>query len=1082
MVKIKIEDIKVLENSFYLSKILPFVKEGIFDLDVLDMVGKDNSLLKTKIQSELELRNLIELLPLGLVNDIYTIQVEENKSLFERIKYQDFGLVNLSLKYNTKSDLFFNKINLQVVQILYPGLNIDLFKTHLKNLGFQFNTEKVTVSNKETLIISENDSLDFLKVIFRIDLSNNRVVEKYFNFAFMNTANISRANMSPLQKTFLFKLFFVPEINIEEFLRKSGFNGLSARLLKNGISSVNRITISKLSELLKINEISLVEVSYLIHKIISIDANHLGFASDELLDFLNYNRNILDYLETPIIKSFQKRYYSDLFTNIYKQKRIECFQEFCSKSKSDPMKIRLLCDFSDFVQASVYLTGKFSVQFMLEKILNESEEINLYDCVLDFEKYISCKRETKRFCEPEVSELAINDFLKDIDEHLSERQKEVLILKNVNRFTLEKISKHIKGQEVTRERVRQILNATEKQIEAKIQNNKLQIKKYLISISGNKLCYSKSQILAIIDPHLRNLFGAIDLKSIGLYWSEVLKLYVMADRDIDKYFEDNFRRSNLSKEDLIRQIKIDFGISLENILTKEMIYSFASKIGHVDNHGRFYDYKPTKGEKYSIVISSFSKGISLSTNFNEFIERHNEMFPDDYLDPLRIGVRNIEARLSAINDVIVLDTRTFIHVKNLNLSQEMKEYILFILDLEIEKNNTTTANFLYKKYQEKLSHFGVLNKLHLYSLIGYLAKDNYFYGKGNTLTISTSVTDLKKSNKERLIELLVKSDNRAKKVDIIKNLGILGVNVDMLVADNNEFFGTGEWVFLSKLLEPYEDDIAYINSFIIEYFKKNDILTSNQLIIKLLHNPSIYAFFEKFEINDGMKLVWLLNKHTDFKTEGASILIYNDRVGYKNIFQYICAKYERFSRNQIMLLMKELEYSNSATLQIMDELRKSKIYARISVDEFFKFDNLGINDEILNTLETYLDTQMTDGFIVSKNLKGFRSVLPKINISWTHFLVSDIALRISYSIVSKEYRDFWTDPVIITNKSEFTSFENLVEMIIIKHDLNGKHFSETIDCMIALGVINSTTKELAQEIKESKLINIDDFGRVTVNV
>lgn len=1081
MINIRIEDIRAIENSFYLSKILPFSNGGTFDLSDLDIVSKDNPLLKTKIESELELRNIIEILPFVLINDYYTIYTTENKNLFEKISYQDFNLVNLNIKFNIKSDLFFNRINLQVVQVLYPSINIDLLKIHLEDIGFEFNTENEKKNSKVIVKISENDTLDLLKVVFRIDLSNIRLVDRYFDKVMTKTAGLTRSQMTNIQRMSMYKLFFIPEMDIEEFLKKSEFTGLPEKLYKNAISSANTITINKLSELLKIGEINLAEVNYLIQKVLSIDSNHLGFGSDELLDFISYNRNVFYSLDSPIIKLFQKKYYSDLFINVYKQKRIEAFQEFIDKSKNGPLKIELLCDFTDFVHVSVYLTGKFSVHHMQEIYPRLEEEVNLYECVLDFEKYLECKREIKKFCAPEIKELTMNDFLMDIDSILSERQKELLILKNIKGFTLEKISKHIKGQEVTRERVRQILITAEKQIEVKLQKNKPQIKKFLVGINGNKLYFSKSQILSTIDQSIHDLFSAIDYSSIGMYWSEVLKLYVITDRDIDEYFEDNFRRSNLSKDDLIKQIRMDFGISLENILTKEMINGFASKIGHVDSLGQFYDYKPTKGEKYSKIISLFSNGISLSTNLNEFIDRYNEIFQDDFLDPMTIDVRNIEARLSSIEDVLILDTRTYIHIKNFDISQEMKECIFSILEYEITKNNSITANFLYKTYQGRLSSFGVLNKLHLYSLIRYLAKDSYYYGKGNTLTISTNITDLKKSNKDRLIELLVKTENRAKKTDIVTALGILGVNVDMLVIENEEFFSTGEWVFLSKLLEPYKDEIEYINNFILKHFEQSKILSANQLIVDLLHNPSVYAFFNEFEISDGMKLIWLLNKYTDFKTEGASILIYNDKMGYKNIFHYIYNEYESFSRNEIMLLMKELEYSNSAALQIMDELRRSKIYARISTDEFIKFDSLGINNEVLISLKTYLDAQVTDGFIVSRNLKGFRNVLPEISIRWTHFLVSDISLRIGYLVVSKAYRDFWTDPVIITNRNDISTFEDLVKMLIIKYDLNGRHISETVDLLITLGVMNSAVREIPQEIRESKLIKIDEFDRVTIN-
>jgi hypothetical protein len=1082
MGKIKLVSDKTLSSSFYLGKVKHLFHNGEGETDAIEYVCLMNRILYTKILDELQFRNVLYNHYYTNPDDQYALDVSENRDRFRQISFQRYRLIDCNLKFNVTTDLFYDGVDIRSFRRYCPTLDINDWKAHLISLGFKFKLD--TSRSASASIAGTYEKTELLKLLFRIDIEHNDFIRKYYKGNLQSLYNLRFDYSGNDNTTNLYKLIMLPDLEFEEVMSIEGYESVLNFFRENEMVYLSEFTLDFISKLLRAPKIGSVKIDHVFRKLLHLGPEHTIYAGKELNRFLAEHIELAHQITESDIVFFAKQHYiNPIYPNDeFKKARVDAFLEIYRQSNGHPDP-RELVNFFNYIYASTFLPQRYSVSKLNSVLLGnlDGEEVSLYSSIFSLPVFVNFSSTIKSYAQPELPSMSFNEFLGLLSNYLNEHERFVLISRNAHKRTLADTAKAITNEGLTRERVRQIERAALSKSENYIRKFKQQLKQQLKALFENRIVIMKSDFLTHLLSEYIDLFLSVDFKKIGLYYSAVIGAYYLGKNQVDDFIDELIKSNVTDIQEIISSINDVFDIDFRSVLTQKMIIDRANELGYYSRLLGYLQYKPTKGQRTAAVVKLFKEGVSLRDPSESFFKAYNEAFPDDVIKPTELEFRSIDARLMDMDEVLSTGTYEYIHIENYPIDDEKENIIGGILERALSQADSVTAAMILRDYSDQLMKCGVRSKHELYSLVKHLFGDKYHYGKANTMTIATSETSKNKGNDIRVIELIRNNDGRMTLNEISEQLGIFPANVEQLTLKSDGVILVGSNVFAIQDQDQFKLIMQRLEKFIDEKFSRQKIVSCNSLLIELMGISEFHEILTKFEINEGMSLKQLVTKFTKYKSQRASILLYIDTYGYSNIIDYFRENFVVISRSLILSTIQDLAYSPQMISRIVDDIRNSKYFIRISSDEFAVADKLSITSDVIKAVCDLVESNLGEAqYLVPRNIKNIRSQLPNLEISWTYYLVSDIARRNGYMLVEKRYRNLWQDPIILTKKPELSEFVSLVHDICLRNHYGQMHIADVLKELVGLGIINSTTDAFPTELLESGRFEIDEYDRLII--
>ncbi|MCX0395724.1 hypothetical protein LI038_15065, partial [Clostridium perfringens] len=311
---------------------------------------------------------------------------------------------------------------------------------------------------------------------------------------------------------------------------------------------------------------------------------------------------------------------------------------------------------------------------------------------------------------------SLNDINLILKEQLKKiKDKEILMLNKryLNGDTLEEIGAL---SNITRERVRQILKKAasklnEELIKAKFKESLAMTfieEKYINIDDINVLVDDENLVGFKVFLEFNSNIVFDDMEFISLYDNQYLNN--LNEKLID-YLDDEF----ILDEELDSLNEIYEIVGFKS-LEKYKIEKHLIKLGYI-KQGKFFSKERLNLSKgYELLLKYFiDSTIRLDEQGAiEIKKKFMEVFDIDITDK---SCRSIEARIVDNINLFCVDSREYIHIDNLNISEEGKELVDKFTTESLKEREVTTAQDIIKVYGDELNRVNIDNKYKVYSII-----------------------------------------------------------------------------------------------------------------------------------------------------------------------------------------------------------------------------------------------------------------------------------------------------------------------------------------------------------------------------
>ncbi|MGL5821595.1 MAG: sigma factor-like helix-turn-helix DNA-binding protein, partial [Sarcina sp.] len=445
-----------------------------------------------------------------------------------------------------------------------------------------------------------------------------------------------------------------------------------------------------------------------------------------------------------------------------------------------------------------------------------------------------------------------NDLVnnKDRKKSISDRDLEYITYRVKDGLTLEKIG-GIVG--VTRERVRQVLSKAFSKINAVLKSKDLNTILKLIFI-GKSFCYiddvyrfAGKQNAVLV----KALFKSKEIDVIKFY--EPLGIvYFESEKDINKinrYIKKLPTTFKLyDKIEGILEFLQKFGIDNIDI---EKIEHLLVENGY-KNLGEYYTKENTNFMTiFEIIFRDYIKEpLYIDEKGYEIVRKACRTYLNFEFES---SPRAIDGRLRDTENIILVDAKTYQHIKNMRFSMKGVRFIKEKLQEELKNSNIISAQAIFDKYANDFIKFGIKNKYILYSLTSkYL--DEFKIGRGNTLDISLSVDTLNLTREQQLIELIKENDGIISIPEVLKLTSWQTFKFEDTLSKSNEIIKIGENITISNYLNIDEDLREKMLNLINRDLERDDFISTTKIYNELRDDNVFYDFIMKYDIVKSEKI------------------------------------------------------------------------------------------------------------------------------------------------------------------------------------------------------------------------------------
>ena len=680
--------------------------------------------------------------------------------------------------------------------------------------------------------------------------------------------------------------------------------------------------------------------------------------------------------------------------------------------------------------------------------------------------------------------LAPNEIAPMITKGLTGREKFVLESRYVRSMTLQDIA-DIKN--ISRERVRQIEKKAIRKIDRnlKITNFKMSLR---IILKDKKYILIKEISDLIDEKHsfLLGIFTSGKINGIG-YFEPLSLLYAYVENGFGQVL-DRLESFIISLPEIF--LLEDYIETIENLLETNFDMSFG--LEEIDKILGYYGYK-NYGVYYSsrtlhvvdileILIRDYF--IEPTRIDEDNVKKIKTMSKERFNFDLDSSIRSIEARIRDIEDVILVDSRTFCHIANLDYDETIIDYMEIYLSKYFKDYQIINAEQLYIENKYKCQNKGINNKMVLYSLIKYYFDDKYTMGMGNSLDIHRDDKTIVMSREDRVIEYLANKGGKSTRSEILKAFGWRASKLDDTIAKSDKLLAwDSDEVILFEMMK-IDEEIKERIRLLLKELMVDGFTTSSVIFEEMLFDPELNQFLRENNIDNYRKLS-LLIKELYKEVNGHVNFLYIEGTKYKNIYDVIKGELKGItSRQEIQELVSKYGYS-SATISItIDNLIKEGAYLELSQYELISSGEFFISKDDLENVIKDIEKRINGREYISlSNLKGYRATLPDIGYKWNPYLIKTVLEGNGFRSINRRSGDYRYDKVIMVKEdSKILTFEDLVYFILKEEYSGNLHETKVYDYLAKVGILREQedlmNKKLPYEIYQSEKIHIDSIGRI----
>lgn len=1022
-----------------------------------------------------------------IYTDINTQKYKEiNKYIFD---FLDYSLIN--------DDRFFNGIPLVGFKNYNENIEDTLIEKEFLRYGYKvlslreyLNITKIKNYNCHELIKEIIDISNIKKIAFE-EITHLNIFELYDSDKYINLESYMKQNNINLLADFITNFN-----SIELFLNKYQMNNLIYDILEYLNNSFYKLDSDENKEILlkeKTNDINmekddLLNKMYQDSNIEDIFSNLSGFKAplnklrkENIKNLLDYDNQISNNNKfNNIINKFKEQLQKDI-DDIFNSK----FE--LSKSLYVLIKDKNIYEIYSFLNR---IDNDFTIKDL--NLLDKFKSMEIFDIYnkpyLDFEK--NHRIDLYRFNKKINNTLDLNIFIDNfiLSSNIDARTLLICQERYINKKTLDETGQKF---EITRERIRQITKQIEKQFFSNhIQENFKKILNFLFV--QNIIEYSDIEKMIKTDYILFfELFKLNKSKFIG-YYPLTNRIYLL-----DKKISFDNKKFNDKIKNIINEIDI-IG-SYEQIIYS--LKTLEDELGQLTNdiiENIFELYKIRKIKNQYIILKDIKANndrleiymkyiykdfLDLSNNKN--IDKLNSDFLIYFGEETTRTSRSWEGIISRIEELILINPRTYIHINNLKIDMSEIDFIKNQIDKYLNEMDFIYADTLYLDLEKKYSNIAIKSKHEMYSLIKYFYIDDFNFATGNSLKFSKKDT-LKQTNTEILYSICNEYKKPITYKEIIARTQWSKHRIEMAISNSDEIikFGTNKCVIPNNLFIGNEKEL-FKNK--IQLLFKDKFTSSNIILKNLIFSEDLSEFISRNNLTDTTALTSLI-KYLNKDIEGHTVFLYTKDSPVKSIDDLIRFKYkDGFNRKDIENLMEKLQFSEGSLHSLSRKLElfiENKEYLPLNREEYIRYENFNLDDDFIEKIIKFSDEiyEKNNYIIPNKIISTIKKEIGNTKYGLNQYIITNILIEHGYKRIHRFNEDYrYEIIVLVKNNSKYDSLNYLVYDLLISDYKGEWHEIPIYDYLSEKGfytIEDAKHKKFLREDITIDLIKIDNAGRV----
>lgn len=682
-------------------------------------------------------------------------------------------------------------------------------------------------------------------------------------------------------------------------------------------------------------------------------------------------------------------------------------------------------------------------------------------------------------------ECIFDDIIISVDKKMSisKRDLEYITYRVKDGLTLEKIG-GIVG--VTRERVRQVLSKAFFRINTALESKDLNTVLKLIFI-GKSFCYIDDVYKLAGKQNavlVKTIFTSKEIDVIKFY--EPLGIvYFENEKDINKINKYIKRLPTTfklyDKIEGILDILQRFGIDNIDI---EKIEHLLVENGY-RNLGEYYTKENTNFITiFEIVFRDYIKEpLYIDETGYEIVRNACK----EYLNfEFESSPRAIDGRLRDAENIILVEAKTYQHIKNMKFSMKGVRLIKDKLEAELQNTSIISAQAIFDKYSNEFVKQGIKNKYILYSLTAkYL--DEFKIGRGNTLDISLSLDTLNLTREQQLIELIKENNGIISISEILRLTSWQTFKFEDTLSKSSEIIKIGENITISQYLKIDENLREKMLYLINRDLETDDFISTTKIYNELKFDNDFHNFIEKYAIKKSEKIAPIF-KFIMPSLKGNTLFLYTKKSKYRRFDDVIVDKFRVVCDvSEVIEFMDFYGIDGMTRSKFINSMVISGNFVKISQNKFIPMDKFNIDEEVILKLKNYINKKFEyKEYVILKDLDDYNDKLPKIKYKWNPYLMETILMKNGYRRIERTFYDPGTEKLIIVkDTSKIDKFDTLIYEIISNEYDGLMQEAKIFKFLASMGVIyrnnKRSDKKLPFDLYKSDKFDIDEYGKVELN-
>lgn len=672
-------------------------------------------------------------------------------------------------------------------------------------------------------------------------------------------------------------------------------------------------------------------------------------------------------------------------------------------------------------------------------------------------------------------------IINDLKTSMPERDYSIIVHRYGMGLTLEETGKHFG---VTRERVRQVAKKAVKKLSAHLKRQHFaEIVKVL---SPHEAFITEEQLVEIVGSEYAFIVGLLKQEDLLLNHNDTLELFFLSEIDkrdlkqVEGFFDDlpllfPSEAFHQTLEEVLQTIGIEN--PSEEVLQRMFEKARFTRYGEV--------YSRSRLTMNQVLNYLFKHQIKEPLRVDEAGAAYLQELAKLHLDyDLGTTLRSIDARIRDAEDVILVDSSTFMYFDSDNFDQGFISQVEDFLIAQFEKKEVVNTEEIYEHFSDQVQTLGIISKLHLYSLIRYYLDDKFIIGKGNTLNIFTS-ENAKLSREDRVIAFMKNHGGHCTKDQLLEVMKPL-YKIDFAVAQSDKLipWGTNS-VILVENLKISKSEEEQLKQFFLTGFE-DGFTTANKLYRDMMFDRKLSILLRNKGIDEPGKLPAIIKLLLPI-VKGHTNFLYLDGCKLDSFDKVIKDRFtEETSRQEIKDLLLEYGYKEMMAGNIMKRVMDQGLFTEVDFNILYPTKKLDISEETLREIKLYAEeAQGEKAYLAISTLQGYRRKLPSLEFRWNPFLLTSMLQLCGYRQIKKNISDYRYDKLIVVKEeSPLQTFEDLI-VYILEHEYTGNmHEYSIYDYLMEHGILKEQEynhkKVLPYEIRNSDKFEFDELGYVTL--